>query len=777
MSNFAQEEKISKITKALSSKDVGFHSTTDKNVKNAVSVTKKRLLINLNKLIVGMDKNNESISGIDGDSIFENWRSIEDILENAFEKSDKAFDGLKRASSKRKRLDHENYQKEEQFQYLEENSFRMSETKKQKTVKPQISFETPIDNTDSGPFKPKLKTKPFAIEPLEESLTLIGSVENVPEHYANPYEKEIMSQSYNANIFIKSEPIPFKDWSSTSAIWVDTEVVLNQMLDSLKNYSEIAVDLEHHDLRSYYGLTCLMQISTRDQDYIIDTLVLRDKASILNEVFGNPKITKIFHGAFMDIIWLQRDLGLYVVSLFDTYHASRALGFSKHSLAFLLENFAKFKTSKQYQLSDWRQRPLTGPLLSYARSDTHFLLNIFDQLRNKLIDSNKLEHVLSESRNVAVRRFENNKFRPNRLSPSVYSLQDKIDPWLSLARNYNMPLYLEPLIKELYFWRDNIARYEDESPRYIMSNQFLANLVISRPVDANDILSINGQMTTFISKNTHNLSQLIKNTVKTIKQISGIDGILENNNNALNSVTKLDISNDQVVYAKNNFEKIITSIENSNNQNLNDVETNSMEFLFTLPKSQWKKSLNVISYMLNNNTDKIIEESEITAREQALEHSFKTPLQLSETSIISLINSREVEDSKEKDTGNVLDTDHSPTSTDVSGFTNGDEDVIVLNPKRVAQRKEHFEKLEKEQFNADIIPLNYETGSKMLRDPAFKNSKAKKKKRALAKNKKQSFNPYEENSNSNGTKSFTHPQRPLQRKRTGSGKSITFKKK
>lgn len=776
MSNFAQEEKISKITKALSNKDVGFHSTTDKNVKNAVSVTKKRLLINLNKLVIGMDKNNESLTSADEESIFDNWKVIEDILENAFEKSDKAFDGLKRASTKRKRIDHENYQKEEQFQYLEDNSFRISETKKQKTVKPQIYFETPIDNTDSGPFTPKLKTKPFAMEPLQESLKLIDRAENVPEHYANPYKKEIMTQSYNANIFIKSEPIPSKDWSSTSAIWVDAEVGLNQMLESLKNYSEIAVDLEHHDLRSYYGLTCLMQISTRDQDYIIDTLALRHKASILNEIFCNPKITKIFHGAFMDIIWLQRDLGLYVVGLFDTYHASRALGFSKHSLAFLLENFAKFKTSKQYQLSDWRQRPLTAPLLSYARSDTHFLLNIFDQLRNMLIDSNKMEHVLSESRNVAVRRFENNKFRPNRLSPAVYSLQDKIDPWLTLARNYNMPLYLEPLIKELYFWRDNIARCEDESPRYIMSNQFLANLVISRPVDANDILSINGQMTTFISKNTHNLCQLIKNCVKNIKQISGFDGILQNDNNALHSVSLLDISNDQVVHARNNFEKIIASIGNSNKQLLHDNDTNSMDFLFTLPKSQWKKSSKVISYKLNNNSDKIIEESEFNEREKALDQSFKTPLKLSETSIVSLINSKEVE-AKEEDVENVLDTEHKPSSTDVSGLSKGDEDIIVLNPKRVAQRKEHFEKLEKEQFNADIIPLNYETGSKMLRDPTFKNTKAKKKKRALAKNKKQSFNPYEENTNSKTTKSFTQPQRPLQRKRTGSGKSITFKKK
>ena len=58
----------------------------------------------------------------------------------------------------------------------------------------------------------------------------------------------------------------------------------------------------------------------------------------------------------MDIIWLQRDLGLYVVGLFDTFHASVALKYPGQGLAFLLNKFALFKAQKQYQLADWRVR-------------------------------------------------------------------------------------------------------------------------------------------------------------------------------------------------------------------------------------------------------------------------------------------------------------------------------------------------------------------------------------------------------------------------------------
>lgn len=66
------------------------------------------------------------------------------------------------------------------------------------------------------------------------------------------------------------------------------------MVDELRGATEIAVDLEHHSYRSYSGFLCLMQISTRQQDYIVDLLVLREELVVLNEVFSDPKIIKVY---------------------------------------------------------------------------------------------------------------------------------------------------------------------------------------------------------------------------------------------------------------------------------------------------------------------------------------------------------------------------------------------------------------------------------------------------------------------------------------------------
>lgn len=99
-----------------------------------------------------------------------------------------------------------------------------------------------------------------------------------------------------------------------------------------------------------------MQISTRDADYIIDTLTLRSALQELNKVFTDPSKVKVFHGADADILWLQRDLSLYVVNMFDTHQAAKLLNYPNLSLAYLLQHFCNVIAQKHFQLADWRIR-------------------------------------------------------------------------------------------------------------------------------------------------------------------------------------------------------------------------------------------------------------------------------------------------------------------------------------------------------------------------------------------------------------------------------------
>ncbi|RIA84747.1 ribonuclease H-like domain-containing protein [Glomus cerebriforme] len=320
--------------------------------------------------------------------------------------------------------------------------------------RPQLKFKDKVDNS-STPFIPKLVEKSNALVPWEIN------VEGLPS-YPHPYELEIKKIVYPTFIFEDKEPIPYKSITSSSHIWVETLEDLTTMCEKLENINEIAVDLEHHDYRSYQGFTCLIQISTREDDFIVDALALRDSLQILNQSFTNPNIIKVFHGAEFDILWLQKDFGVYVVNLFDTYHAASLLELPQKSLAYLLKQYCEIETDKKYQLADWRIRPIPTEMLNYARSDTHYLLYIYDRMRNELITKsdpatlNLLRVTLDRSAETSLKTYKKVVYDEDGEGPGGYKrLQAK---WKSSFDYQQFAVF-----KALHAWRDRIAREEDES--------------------------------------------------------------------------------------------------------------------------------------------------------------------------------------------------------------------------------------------------------------------------------------------------------------------------
>ena len=211
----------------------------------------------------------------------------------------------------------------------------------------------------------------------------------------------------------------------------------------------------------------------------------------------------------MDIIWLQRDLGLYIVGLFDTYHASVALNYPRHSLAWLLAKFANFEAQKQYQTADWRlrfdfppvpfltqllitiSRPLPEQMFNYARSDTHFLLNVYDHMRNELIDNsetlyesrNLIDAVLEESKKVALRKYEREFYDTKRgMGASGWYTMLNRTPALFTREQFSV-------FRAVHCWRDKTARRFDESLNFIMSKNVIFNIAREMPIELPALLA------------------------------------------------------------------------------------------------------------------------------------------------------------------------------------------------------------------------------------------------------------------------------------------------
>ena len=281
------------------------------------------------------------------------------------------------------------------------------------TEKPQVHFKDKIENGRDTIFKPVLRKKPNSVvklsfrkiqrdnvdskttNTLQAHLHSLGVASSSPRtnssrfYYEHPYEVEINSFTTPSSQLVRVNDLKRPKPVSRDAIYVDTFEKLEKMNQDILNSSSVAVDLEHHSYRSFQGFTCLMQCTTLETntDYIVDTIVLRSKMHTCNVWTTNSEILKVFHGADRDVLWLQRDFGIYIVNMFDTGQASRVLKFPSFALSHLLLKYCDVKAQKQYQLSDWRQRPLSKALRTYAQEDTHYLLYIAMKLRNELIDS------------------------------------------------------------------------------------------------------------------------------------------------------------------------------------------------------------------------------------------------------------------------------------------------------------------------------------------------------------------------------------------------------
>ncbi|CZR57472.1 related to nucleolar 100K polymyositis-scleroderma protein [Phialocephala subalpina] len=493
----------------VASEDLGFHRSFNKEVGTALDEQSQRLLSLASALLKSAASIAEFRAPVleDTDDVENNWRSVVDVVDSLLEKSDTCLDEYT-GVIKRK----EPTTNEQSSQTAPKSKKLGLAYRTQNLVKPQLAFNVKPNNDDVSPWKPILTTKPHAIILLENALGTIVDDTNQAQ-YRHPYETEILNLEYPKAVYQQAEPIPYLPVDTTSATFVNTEEGVMEMLKELRDATEIAIDLEHHDTRSYVGLVSLMQISTRHKDWIVDTLrPWRQNLQVLNDVFADPKIIKVFHGAYMDIVWLQRDLGLYIVGMFDTHWASRSLGYAGGSLAFLLKKFINFDADKKYQLADWRIRPLPEEMFFYARADTHFLLYIYDCMRNELVEKtnpeipeeNLIEIVLQKSKETSLLRYER----------QVYNEESGRGPggWYSLLTKTPALLNNEQfaVFKAVHGWRDRIARTDDDNPSFVMPTHVVTSLAKLMPMDMVALLGIAHPVSHSVKSRAGELLDLIK---------------------------------------------------------------------------------------------------------------------------------------------------------------------------------------------------------------------------------------------------------------------------
>jgi len=95
------------------------------------------------------------------------------------------------------------------------------------------------------------------------------------------------------------------------ATYIDHDKAFQKLLSKLRSEKLLAFDTESNSLYAYRERVCLIQLSTRKHDYILDPLRIAD-LSPLGDILANPAVEKVFHAAEYDLMCLKRDYGFTV---------------------------------------------------------------------------------------------------------------------------------------------------------------------------------------------------------------------------------------------------------------------------------------------------------------------------------------------------------------------------------------------------------------------------------------------------------------------------------
>ncbi len=261
---------------------------------------------------------------------------------------------------------------------------------------------------------------------------------------------------------------------------IESRADLDALAQDLLSEKVLAFDTEADSFYHYFDKTCLVQVATRRQIYLIDPLALGGPSELapLGPVFASPEIRKIFHAAEYDLFVLKRDCSFQFQALFDTMISAQLLGYPSVGLAGLAERHFDVKLPKDEQRSDWSARPLSQRQLNYAAADVVYLIPLAERLEKELRKARRHRWALEEFETLARRKWPEREF--DELGYLRIKGARRLDP-KGLA-----------VLRELYLMRDSRARDMDRPPFKVLGNRTLLEIAERQPRKLEELGEIKG---------------------------------------------------------------------------------------------------------------------------------------------------------------------------------------------------------------------------------------------------------------------------------------------
>jgi ribonuclease D len=241
------------------------------------------------------------------------------------------------------------------------------------------------------------------------------------------------------------------------------------------------IDTEFMSEGRYRPLLCLAQVVVENSDgaeiVLIDTL--RDDLDHrpLAALLADPDVEVVLHAGRQDVAILKRAWQTEISNVFDTQLAAGFVGASAQAgYGNLLGAIVGRRVGKTASYTRWDARPLTAEQLSYAAEDVVHLLELADEIRRRLAETERAEWAREECRRLEAASEE----------------RDPETVWERLPRVGQLDPRSRAVARALAAWRERTAASEDRPVGSVLADPALVEAAKRHPGSLEQLGNIRG---------------------------------------------------------------------------------------------------------------------------------------------------------------------------------------------------------------------------------------------------------------------------------------------
>jgi ribonuclease D len=257
---------------------------------------------------------------------------------------------------------------------------------------------------------------------------------------------------------------------------IQSDNQLPGLFAALSQSDLLGVDTEFISEDCYRPELCLLQVSTRQQVYLIDPLSLSRMTEVWDFLMHSDRVI-VVHAGREEILFAYRATGRAYHRLFDVQVAVGMLGGEyPASYGKVLQRLLGLTASKGETRTDWRKRPLSGAQLEYAALDVLHLPVLHDLLQQQLTELDRLSWLDDELQ----------------LRQTALVEYERAEGWSRLPGVQGLAGQQLAVARELWIWRDQRAVRKNMPARRVLRDDLLVELARRGSSDPRKIAHIRG---------------------------------------------------------------------------------------------------------------------------------------------------------------------------------------------------------------------------------------------------------------------------------------------